>query len=481
MRRNGAIVIALGVAACAWLAVAVVSGAPRRVRPAKTPLRAPLSGPSLESSPVQVRGTETWIGANDLARLLDATKFWSAETRKLVLRTPGHRIQLTVDNPFVIVDNRTVGLKTSVRSLEGELQVPVALVDSLPHDSTLARLVFDPGRSAVFRVPPAGVVGPPQVSVEGAATRVTFPIDRPDEVVVASRSRAHFRLRFSGFFAGLLSPSFPEGSLVRAIRPIASVSGSAFEFEIAREAAGFRIVGDPLTRRLVLTLQREAAADLESFAPEGTPGPRPLRVVVIDPGHGGRDAGVQVAGVVEKNLTLALAKLLKAEIENRTAARVVLTRDDDRALNEDERAQRANRARADIVVSLHFDGFPGPLARGATGYCPPATFGSTPQSAWEPGAPPPILPWRDVVTRHAVRSRELADAVLSALELHDLGPTRLREVLPYSLLGVNAPGLMIECATLTSDADRARVTSGHGLADLAVTLADGIVAYQRSE
>ena len=83
--------------------------------------------------------------------------------------------------------------------------------------------------------------------------------------------------------------------------------------------------------------------------------------------------------------------------------------------------------------------------------------------------------------RHAVQSRELAEALLSRLELRGQGPTRLREFLPYSLLGVDAPGLMLECATLTAPEDRDRVMAPDGLAALAATLADGIEAYQRNE
>jgi len=232
-------------------------------------------------------------------------------------------------------------------------------------------------------------------------------------------------------------------------------------------------------RRVTLVIAGRPAGDLEPFAPEGPPGPRPLRVVVLDPGHGGDDAGTTAGGVVEKDLALALARLLKVEIERRLHARVLLTREDDRGVPTDQRAQFANRARADLVLSLHFDGFSSPLARGATAYCPPATFGSA--GAAEPGGAIPVLPWRDVATRHAVRSRELADDILSALELRGQGPTRLREILPATLLGVNAPGLMLECATLTSEADRARVTEPQGLAELAATIADGIEAFRRSE
>ena len=53
--------------------------------------------------------------------------------------------------------------------------------------------------------------------------------------------------------------------------------------------------------------------------------------------------------------------------------------------------------------------------------------------------------------------------------------------LPFALLGVNAPGLLLECATLSSPADRERVRQEAGLHELAASIAEGIVAWQRNE
>ncbi len=439
-----------------------------------------VGGPGPESIPVRAIEGAGWVAAADVAQLLDASKFWRGDLRKLELRTPAHRIVLTVDNPFVVIDDHTVRLGAAVRSIGGELFAPVALVDSLPRHATLARLYHDASRRVVLRVPASGIVTGPRLAVDPGITRLTFPVDRPDEVVIAGRDRAHFRVRFSGFYAGALPATFPEGSLVRAVRPIATAGGSAFEIEVVPEAAGFRMDSDIAGRRVTLSFETQVSAGLQAFAPEGPAGPRPIRVVVLDPGHGGTDAGVSVQGAIEKDLTLQLARLVKGELERRMSVRVVLTRDGDQVVTEAQRAERANQARADLLISLHFDGFPGSRARGATAYCPPATF-VAPGRDPGLGGPIPLIPWRDVALRHAVAARELSEDVLSALELRSQGPTRLREILPHPMLGVNAPGLLLECATLTSDADRARVTAARGLADLAVTIAEGIEAWQRNE
>ena len=93
-------------------------------------------------------------------------------------------------------------------------------------------------------------------------------------------------------------------------------------------------------------------------------------IVVIDPGHGGRDPGATgVSGTAaEKHLTLALARELRDLLAERGRVRVALTREDDRYLSLDQRAAIARRLGAAVFLSLHMDSAPNPLARGASIY-----------------------------------------------------------------------------------------------------------------
>ncbi|HVU29218.1 MAG TPA: N-acetylmuramoyl-L-alanine amidase [Sphingomicrobium sp.] len=102
----------------------------------------------------------------------------------------------------------------------------------------------------------------------------------------------------------------------------------------------------------------------------GAPEARGRPIVVIDPGHGGRDPGAtSVSGQVnEKDLTLALARELRDDLVKRGRVRVAMTRNDDSYLTLDERAAVARRLDAGMFVSLHMDSAPNPLARGATVY-----------------------------------------------------------------------------------------------------------------
>jgi N-acetylmuramoyl-L-alanine amidase len=80
---------------------------------------------------------------------------------------------------------------------------------------------------------------------------------------------------------------------------------------------------------------------------------RPVRTVVIDPGHGGRDPGaIGVGGLREKDVTLGLARELGRELAAR-GFRVVYTRQDDRTISLEERTAIAESVSGDVFVSVH--------------------------------------------------------------------------------------------------------------------------------
>lgn len=101
---------------------------------------------------------------------------------------------------------------------------------------------------------------------------------------------------------------------------------------------------------------------------EGPPdASRPL--VVIDAGHGGHDPGASgQGGEREKDTTLMLAKAVRDALLADGRVRVALTRDEDRFLVLEERADIARRLGADLFISLHADAAQSITARGATVY-----------------------------------------------------------------------------------------------------------------
>lgn len=77
-------------------------------------------------------------------------------------------------------------------------------------------------------------------------------------------------------------------------------------------------------------------------------------VLVIDAGHGGKDPGAQRFQIDEKDINLSVARKLGDLIEsNHNDIRVIYTRKSDRFIELDERANIANRAKADLFISIH--------------------------------------------------------------------------------------------------------------------------------
>ena len=91
--------------------------------------------------------------------------------------------------------------------------------------------------------------------------------------------------------------------------------------------------------------------------------------IVIDPGHGGHDTGtVGPRGLREKDLVLDVALRLRALIERKTGAEVVMTRSEDTFIPLEERTAIANQKGADLFISIHANASRDPGARGIETY-----------------------------------------------------------------------------------------------------------------
>ena len=104
--------------------------------------------------------------------------------------------------------------------------------------------------------------------------------------------------------------------------------------------------------------------------PGKRPGPArtvvPLDTIVLDPGHGGRDEGVRgPSGLLEKDVTLKLARHLSTLLQARLGIRVIQTRAGEESLSLSERTSLANHAKAQLFISIHLEGS---LRREAEGF-----------------------------------------------------------------------------------------------------------------
>jgi N-acetylmuramoyl-L-alanine amidase len=145
--------------------------------------------------------------------------------------------------------------------------------------------------------------------------------------------------------------------------------------ELRLQLTGPDVVGDAYSLenpfRIVLDFRKGAGpAPGTSVLPGIKPGePAGIRTIVIDPGHGGKEVGaVGPKGLMEKDVTLAVARKLSAALQSKVGARVVLTREDDTVVSLDQRTAIANQYHADLFLSIHMNAAVVKDARGSETY-----------------------------------------------------------------------------------------------------------------
>lgn len=127
--------------------------------------------------------------------------------------------------------------------------------------------------------------------------------------------------------------------------------------------------GAPMTEERQQPKPRASEPQIAKIEPSEDPPPKLTRMITIalDPGHGGEDPGaIGASGSREKDVVLAIAKRLKARIEQQPNMRVMLTRDADYFVPLQVRVQKARKVQADLFVSIHADAFVEPTARGSS-------------------------------------------------------------------------------------------------------------------
>lgn len=255
--------------------------------------------------------------------------------------------------------------------------------------------------------------------------------------------------------------------------------------DVIGDAAVF--IGEARTGRLTFDLP-DAVSDVQ-VREARLPG-RPI--VLIDPGHGGRDPGAPgVSGTTrEKDLTLAMARELADLLEERGRVRVALTREDDKYLTLEQRAGIARRLQASLFLSVHMDSAPNPLAKGTTIYSLSDVASSEEAARFaqaENGADGALSSEADDSVRAlladvALREQMEASAGLAQRLLRraagrvELRPRPHQFAAFHVLRRAETPAVLVEAGYISNAEDEAALMSKEGRAPLVLALAQAVEA-----
>lgn len=199
---------------------------------------------------------------------------------------------------------------------------------------------------------------------------------------------------------------------------------------------------------------------------------RKLRTVVIDPGHGGHDAGAVSSIAREKDLNLAVARKLRKLLQNK-GFRVVMTRDGDYFLTLQQRVDIANRIPDSIFVSIHHNA-------GRTEASGIETFTLAPQGTTSPFA-------RSRRFEELAGNNQDSENIALATAVHsrairssgaiDRGIQRAR----FSVLcTICRPAILFEGGFVSNPAECSRMATGSYQNLLADSICKGIEAYNNT-
>ncbi len=211
--------------------------------------------------------------------------------------------------------------------------------------------------------------------------------------------------------------------------------------------------------------------------------PEPPKLIVIDPGHGGTDPGKQnlKLKVNEKDMTLDVALRLKKLLEFR-GHRVVLTRTTDTRFSNNPvvdlpmRAAVANKEKADLFISLHFNAVDRDVDRvsGVETYVLTPQFQVSTQPEQDKAMIKEAYPGNRQDVANALVGYLLHKQLVADLKSSDRGYKRYRLAVLRTL---NCPGVLVEAAYLSNDEEAKRVATPEFRQQIAESLAEGIGAY----
>jgi len=220
-----------------------------------------------------------------------------------------------------------------------------------------------------------------------------------------------------------------------------------------------------------------------------------IKTIVLDAGHGGKDLGAtgRRLRLKEKYLALSVVKKIKSILESR-GIRVILTRKDDTFISLQRRADIANRAKADLFVSVHINASRSKSLYGFECYhLSEATDDNA--RALEAFEDSPLrigedadiehsrqldkTIWDLMLTENRIESSELASYICDSVEATGANYTRgVRSAKFYVLKHTNMPSVLAEVGYLSNKAEEAKINDPKFMDKMAEALAGGILKYK---
>jgi N-acetylmuramoyl-L-alanine amidase len=326
-------------------------------------------------TPVSLDESGSYVAAERLATLLKGT--WAVKGTRGTLTVGSRSAQFTKNQRRVLVAGAPLTLDSPARPGTSGWLIPEDFLakglSRLAPGVTLKVVAAPAARAAAKPVAATPTVAFEDLRLRSypSFTRIVLETGGPVGYAIVDQSaeRGEIRMRLPGLrLAGAQLQQIDDG-LVKELRLEPASAGAVLRIVLDAPAGQVKdfALQDPY--RIVLDIYRPK----EGPGPEGAPGgaaAQPLRLIVLDAGHGGHDPGATgPTGIQEKDVVLDVTRRVARMMEESgLGIKVVLSRTADVFVPLRDRTNFANKQRADLFVSIHANAHPRSVSEGVETY-----------------------------------------------------------------------------------------------------------------
>lgn len=476
------------------------------------------------------------LALGDIRDIFGGKESWRRVSREVSYDVYGRQADFTLDSATATVLGREVFMESTVRFWTGQAYIPLSFLLTPEFQNLTGNAIrWDP-TTRTLTIEPKPSVASPELQSLGNNSRVVVEIAPRVNYRVMENRDGRVLVRFFGGRSQHAETLESADGLIQSVRLESQKQSCDLTLILSAAAAEPRVRLAENPRRLVVEVATKPGAIIAKNPSKPdlmkpplvtplpilrTPAPpvpapsvpalkgkaasatqpsmailSPIRTIVIDAGHGGKDTGALGAkGTQEKDVNLRVARALAQALRREGRFNVILTRNSDEFLELQERAEIANRSKADLFVSIHCNAALSSKSNGFEIYflSENASDDIAAATARRENAVVELegitgkakekiqqLLWSMARTETMNESSEVAALIAQQVKQGVPIPTRgVRQANFYVLRGASMPAVLVECGFITHPQEESYLKSDRFQNKMVQAVYAGILDYEK--
>jgi N-acetylmuramoyl-L-alanine amidase len=325
--------------------------------------------------PVYERQGIVYFSINNFADATSTSYYINDETKKIELKYAKHNLKITGENPFLVLTTKDntiediFQLPTSTYLINDKIYLPLYYVIRILRKASGQNIIIENSRKIVVKGKLENII-PDESSEKINITGLNIE-QKANGTLIRVKTNKRIPSYYSSYKNGLLTIIFRK---VNAdISKLSSLNGKGlvesisvknigpdtqFDFDVTKEYSTSEVLNVDGSKDILITIHNKVFST--SFDNDKNKAKWKFDVIVLDAGHGGKDAGaIGINGIKEKDVnlgvTLALGKLIEKNMKD---VKVVYTRKTDKFVELYRRGQIANEQNGKLFISIHCNSTP---------------------------------------------------------------------------------------------------------------------------